>query len=287
MKTLLGLIGSPRRLGNSELMVKEIFRQLPEAWELKLLRLPALDIKPCKGCYQCLFGKKRCVQKDDFQFVLDALAKADAYVVATPTYLFGANASLKQFLDRGLSFGGRLDELWAKPAVGVITAGFTGLEGYAKLMVDSFIKFSMADHRGSEVVYAALPGEVFLREEGRVAAKRLANALINGREQPGEDTLAPRCGLCGGDTFRFLDDRRVRCMLCSSDGTYNWNNGVLEVTTIRGNHPIFLTYEDAQSHFAFLQGMKQDFLAKREQLKAVVKEYAEIGTWIAPEKADG
>ncbi|HIJ57191.1 MAG TPA: flavodoxin family protein, partial [Deltaproteobacteria bacterium] len=39
MKKILGIIGSPRRLGNSEIMVKEIGRHIPIPHELKLIRL--------------------------------------------------------------------------------------------------------------------------------------------------------------------------------------------------------------------------------------------------------
>ncbi|MEJ2716927.1 MAG: flavodoxin family protein [Deltaproteobacteria bacterium] len=287
VKTLLGLIGSPRKLGNSELLVKEIYRHLPEGWELKLLRLPQLDIRSCKGCYQCLFGKMTCIQKDDFQLALDALVHADAYVVASPTYVFGANASLKRFLDRGLSFYRHVDALWGKPAVGAVIAGFPGLEGYAKLTVDSFIKFTLAEHRGSEVVYAALPGEIFLHDAGKEAAKRLASALISGKRASEDEPPAPRCQLCGGDTFRFVEGGRMKCMLCSHEGGYQWENEQLQIDIRRGKHPIFLTREDVKKHLEFLQGMKEKFAAERKQLKEVVSRYAEEGTWIRPPLAEG
>ena len=113
-KTLLGISGSPRKLGNCELFIKEIFKQLGEGWELRLARLPQLDIKPCRACYQCLFDQMRCPQQDDFLLALDALAEADAYVVAAPVYLLSANGSLKKFLDRGLQLYAFVDLLWGK-----------------------------------------------------------------------------------------------------------------------------------------------------------------------------
>lgn len=269
-------------MGNSELMVKEIYRQLPPGWALNLLRIPEFSVKPCLGCYQCLFREGRCARKDDFPIVLEALTQADAYVVAAPTYLFGAHASLKALLDRGLTFSGCPDRLWGKPAVGVILAGLQGMEGYAKLMVDSFIKFSLADHRGSEVVYAALPGEVFLSDEGKGAAKRLAQALIGEAGEPEGGSQVPRCNLCGGDTFRFLPNGNVRCMVCSSEGSYSFQNDTLRIETVRGDHAVFLTRDDATNHFAFLRGMKDRFLAKRKELKAAVREYHDVGEWIRP-----
>lgn len=56
-KILLGMIGSPRKFGNSELFIKELYLQLSGSWELKLIRLPEMDIRPCKACYQCLFDQ--------------------------------------------------------------------------------------------------------------------------------------------------------------------------------------------------------------------------------------
>ena len=46
---VLALVGSPRRLGNSELMAKEISRQIPDPHRLKLVRLAEMDIRPCRA----------------------------------------------------------------------------------------------------------------------------------------------------------------------------------------------------------------------------------------------
>jgi len=215
-KTLLGISASPRKLGNCELFIKEIFRQLGEGWQLRLARLPSLDIKPCRACYQCLFDEMRCPQQDDMLKVLDALAQADAYVVAAPVYLLSANASLKMFLDRGLQFQAFVDRLWGKPAAGVAIAGIEGMEGSTKRDVESFIKLTMGDLRGSAVVYGALPGEALLFEANRQTAQNLARAIIDpaNRVSP----TGPVCPVCGSDTFRFLPDGRARCMLCSGSG---------------------------------------------------------------------
>jgi multimeric flavodoxin WrbA len=283
-KTLLGVIGSPRKHGNSELFVKELYRQLPSGWDLSLMRLPDFDIRPCKACYQCLFGDGKCPQEDDFSLALGSMVASDAYVVAAPTYLLGPNSCLKRFLDRGLCFYGHLDELWAKPAVGVAIAGIQGMEGYTKLAIESFIKLTMADLRGAEVLYGALPGEIFLQNGGRETAKRLAEALIGGKKKPVSDI--PSCPVCGGDTFRFMSDGRLRCMLCSSSGSYRWNEERLSIDTAPGEHPLFLSLESAKRHAEWLKGMKEQFLARRKELKAVTADYVQIGTWVDPRKAE-
>jgi multimeric flavodoxin WrbA len=286
-KTLLGLVGSPRKFGNSELFIKELYQQLAGSWELKLIRLPEMDIRPCKACYQCLFDQEKCPQEDDFALVLDNLVQADAYVVAAPTYLLGANASLKRFLDRGLSFYARLDGLWGKPAVGVALAGLKGMEGHTKLDVESFIKLTLGELRGSAVVYGALPGEIFLKEGGQETARELAAALSGGQQKAKSSGPAgPACPLCGGDTFRFLPDGRVRCMLCSSAGTYAFQDGRLKVETQPGEHPLFLSYEAARRHGDWLRSTKQEFLARRKELKAVTSNYTQVGSWLHPPRKE-
>jgi multimeric flavodoxin WrbA len=199
-------------------------------------------------------------------------------VVAAPTYFLGAHASLKVFLDRGLSlYGSYVDELWGKPAVGVAIAGNEGMEGWTKLAVENFIKLTMGDLRGSAVIYGALPGEIFLRNEGKETAKRLAKALIFGE---GKDLDVPICPLCGGDTFRFLPNRQIRCMLCSNSGYYEWKENNLQYYITLGEHPFFLTYEGAKKHADLLRDMKNNFLARRKELKIIVQQYNQEVDWI-------
>ncbi len=279
-KILLGLLGSPRKSGNSELMVKEIHRQMHGDWHLRLVRLPEMDIKPCRACYQCLFGDGKCPQQDDFAMILTALMEADAYVVAAPTYVLSANASLKRFLDRGLSFYAHADRLWHKPAAGVAIAGIDGMEGFTKLSVESFIKLTLGDLRGAEVIYGALPGEIFLRPGGREAALRLAK-LLEGY-LPERNADIPACPVCAGDTFRFLPDGTVRCMLCSSPGSYELHEGRLTIQTQAGGHELFLTLDGVKRHADWLRQMKEEFVKKREQLKTVARQYTEPVEWLRP-----
>ncbi len=281
-KTLLGISASPRKLGNCELLLKEIFSQLGSGWQLRLARLPQLEIKPCRACYQCLFDKMRCPQADDFLTVLEALAEADAVVVAAPAYMLSANGSLKKFLDRGLQFYAYADRLWGKPAVGVAVAGIEGMEGATKLNVESFIKLTMADLRGTAVIYGALPGETLLSNENRQVASMLAKALLNPA-----DRLAPEgpvCSLCGGDSFRILPGGRAKCLLCSEEGRYEWLDGSLRFEMAPGSHPLFLSREDVTRHAQWLRSMKEKFLERRKELKEITKDYLGVGKWIGEEK---
>ena len=277
MKKVLAIIASPRKLGNCEIFSKEIFRNLGNGWELNLLRLPSLNIKPCRACYMCLFEEQKCPQKDDLDFVIDALVEADAYIIAAPTYFLGPNSSLKRLLDRGLSFYAHIDSLWGKPSVAVAIAGVRGLEGYTKLGVESFAKLIYSDLRGSSVIYGALPGETLLDEANKIKAEELARALLGEKIEP----KGPACPLCKGDTFRFITHDTVRCMLCSNE----WSiQGCEKVTFVQNNkhHHLFTSLDEAKKHADWLRSMKNLFIEKRKELKSVCIGYARDGLWLEP-----
>ena len=278
MKKILAIIGSPRRLGNCEIMAKEISRNVEAPHHLDLLRLSDFNIRPCRGCYHCLFKTGECVLDDDFEMVVDAMTAADAFIVVVPAYFLGPNAGLKQLLDRGLAMYARADRLWGKPAVGVGIAGIRGKEGYTLLGVESFLKLVLADLKRSEMIYGALPGEIFLDNDNRRIAGELASALFGAPVAP----TSPACPLCGGQTFRFLGADRVRCMLCSNDGLISVDEGAIRFDITQGEHEMFLTQADARVHKEWLVGMKSRFLQEKKRLKEISVGYRKDGTWLKP-----
>jgi multimeric flavodoxin WrbA len=277
VKNVLALIGSPRRLGNCEIMAKEISRNITADHQLDLIRLSEFNIRPCRGCYTCLF-KDRCVIDDDYYTVAEAIVAADALIVTAPTYFLGPNSVLKSFTDRGLALYGYAETLWGKPGVAVGIAGIAGKEGYTLLGIENFLKMVFADIRRGAVVYGALPGEVFLNEKNRVTAAELARALF----ETTPDTDPSRCTLCGGQTFRFLGANRVRCMLCSTDGTLKMEEGNPRFDMHRGEHEFFLTLQDAIEHRDWLVGMKSRFLKEKDRLKRISLDYRRDGRRITP-----
>jgi multimeric flavodoxin WrbA len=278
LKKILGIIGSPRKLGNCEIMVKEIGRQISIPHELKLLRLQNFKILPCRGCYQCLFKTQQCMLEDDLAPVINAILDADALIVSVPTYFLGINSYIKQFLDRGLALLAHIDELWHKPAVGVVTAGIEGKEGYSLLGIQSFLKLILAEDKGCRIVYGALPGEVFMNPENKQTAAELACALF----EPSVEKKGACCPLCGGDTFRFIENNRVRCMLCSNAGIMTLQNGAPVFEIKKSDHELFLSKKDAIKHREWLLDMKSRFLGQKKALKKITVSYIKQESWVKP-----
>ncbi len=247
MKNVLGIIGSPRKLGNSEIMIKEISRNIS-------------------------------VIKDDLYTIVDAMCAADAIILAAPTYFLGANASLKRFVDRSFALYACIDRLFGTPSVGICIAGIAGKEGHGLLGVENFLKMTFTDRKMTRVVYGALPGEVFLNEENRSTAAQLGKSLFNSVFKP----MGPRCPVCGGDSFRFLGGADIRCMLCSNRGTMDASSGTPVINIERSDHEMFLSKAELLKHKDWLIGMKSRFVEKKAALKAVSVAYRKDGTWIKP-----
>jgi len=278
MQNFLGIIGSKRKSGNCEVVVKEISRQLPVEHRLTLLRLPDFDIRHCSGCYRCLVKEDRCVIEDDLPVVLEAIAAADALILAVPTYFLAAHSCLKVLIDRGLSFYSMADRLWEKPAVGVGVAGIRGKEGSTLLDIEKFFATILADNKQSEIIYGALPGETMLSKANRQVAKDLGQRLFGLKKMH----AGPHCSLCGGQTFRFLPDGRVRCMLCSESGNLQVRDGQLALDIEMGEHPVLANRTAALKHRDWLLGMVARFSEDRDKLKAVRREFADKAEYVKP-----
>jgi multimeric flavodoxin WrbA len=104
---VLGIAGSPRRGGNTDLLLAEVLKgaQSKRA-RVKTIVLNDLDITPCQHCDAC-FEAGVCRIKDDMQTVYRELEKADGIVLASPVHFMGVTAQTKAMIDR-------CQALWAR-----------------------------------------------------------------------------------------------------------------------------------------------------------------------------
>lgn len=278
MTQVLGIVGSLRNLGNCELLVKEVSRQISVPHELRLLRLPEFRLQYCNGCYRCLAGDRGCVLQDDLGVILEAIAGADALILAVPTYFLSGPACLKALVDRAISFYARAEQLWGKPAVGLGIAGIAGKEGSTLLDIEHFFATLMAQNKANRILYGALPGEALLSEENRRQAKALADALF----APAESKSGLCCPGCGGATFRFAADSRVRCMLCSAAGRLVSRAGQQTIELDEGEHSFLNSHTTALEHRDWLLGMVDNFKRQKKALSEVRAAYRDTADWIKP-----
>ena len=96
---IVTLNGSPRKGGNTEIMIKA-FAEAAGKHEIVNLDAASMNIGGCLGCGYCYAHQGECVQKDDMVKVFDALKAADMVVFASPIYWFDITAQLKTVIDR-------------------------------------------------------------------------------------------------------------------------------------------------------------------------------------------
>jgi multimeric flavodoxin WrbA len=100
MNKVLGISGSPRRNGNTELLLKELLNGAEASGlETELIILGELSISPCTSCDSCQ-KDGQCVINDDMQLMYGKLLEADYVVFASPVYFKGVSAQMKALIDR-------------------------------------------------------------------------------------------------------------------------------------------------------------------------------------------
>ncbi len=107
---VLGIAGSPRRGGNTDLLLAEVMKgAASRGAEVKTIILNDLEISPCQHCDACLEAG-RCKIEDDMQMVYRELEDADRIVLASPIQFMGLTAQMKTMIDR-------CQALWARKYV--------------------------------------------------------------------------------------------------------------------------------------------------------------------------
>ncbi|MFX1316456.1 MAG: flavodoxin family protein [Promethearchaeota archaeon] len=100
---VLGIVGSPRRGGNTEVLVDKVLSGVEKAGALyEKVILNELNINPCQACDSC-YKTGNCIQKDDMVKLQRKMEKSRIWILGTPIYWWGPTAQFKTFLDRWYS----------------------------------------------------------------------------------------------------------------------------------------------------------------------------------------
>lgn len=96
----IGIVGSPRKNGNTEILTAHCLQAIVEGGlETELIRLSGLDIRPCNACDVCR-EEKRCPIDDDVLRIYEKMKAADAIILASPVYFSAVTALMKALIER-------------------------------------------------------------------------------------------------------------------------------------------------------------------------------------------
>lgn len=107
---VLGIVGSPRRKGNTEILVDEVLRGAEEGGALvEKVILSELAIAPCEGCDACV-DSGECIIVDSMEDLFAEMLQSQVWVLGTPVYWWGPSAQFKTFVDRWYAKAHREDD---------------------------------------------------------------------------------------------------------------------------------------------------------------------------------
>jgi multimeric flavodoxin WrbA len=95
--------GSPRKAGNTAILVNKVFSELHrEGIETELVNLTGKPLRGCTACMTCISRQDRqCVIKDDLiNECIGKMLEADGIILASPTYFSDVTAEMKALIDR-------------------------------------------------------------------------------------------------------------------------------------------------------------------------------------------
>lgn len=279
MSKILGIIASPRHLGNSEILVKAAAQAAGEEHELELLRLEDFNLKQCKACYKCTMGDKKCILEDDLEFIIQKILEADGIIISTPTYVRGPSSALKMLGERVIAIAQHLDEYYRKPCVVIATHGPKGDEGYAYAATLSLVRMLGFDVKDAYSFLGAMPGEVFQTEGNEERVNKLGKALFGERRQAEEG----ECPYCWSDVWKMKKPNLAVCPMCALEAKLNVVDGEIQVEYGETPTHVF-EYEWLDDHFrADLSAGVKDFKEKRAILREIRGRYKnDHEVWLKP-----
>lgn len=110
MIKVLGIAGSPRKGGNTDLLIDAFLDGAKsKGYRIEKIDVAKLNIAPCDEGNSC-HKTGVCRVKDDMQWIYPKLLNADHIVISSPIFFMGPSAQLKAMIDR-------CQALWARKFV--------------------------------------------------------------------------------------------------------------------------------------------------------------------------
>jgi len=168
----IGIVGSPRKNGNTELLVTHCLRAMEEEGVVtETILLAGKNITGCKACGYCFEHPGECATKDDAQEIIAAMRASDAIVIGSPVYFGSATALVKGLIERAGLMGPR--GCFAGKIGGPITVARRAGKNFTFMELMHWFHIMQIINPGStywNVAIAMEKGEVEKDQEGMMTA---------------------------------------------------------------------------------------------------------------------
>ncbi len=177
---VLGIVGSPRKGGNTEILVSEVLTAAhEEGAETDIFLIHDKTINGCDACGSC-FQTGACRIKDDMQELYRKMEAADAILFGSPVYFHSYTAQVKSIIDRTFCYL-RNRKLKGKVAAPVLTLRKVGAGQTRIQLYGWFMSQGMIPVRGA-IGYGREKGDVRTGEGANIGMTAMEEARAAGKE---------------------------------------------------------------------------------------------------------
>ena len=252
-----------RNMSNCEIMTKEVLMKCKEqGHEIQFINVNKLDIKSCTGCIACVISmiahKKnagKCVMKDDFHIIDEAIMEADAIILASPTFEYAASGLYRTICDRigpshdltfrtaAINEGCDTDKRSLKKRVcGLISVGGAMTENWTVLTLPTMYAIPMSmgidvidmiNYYGAMATYNVVGNKPMMERVDKMAAAicdALANIDNDALRSKWRGDSEGACPVCHLNLVNISADQTyVECPVCGIRGEISFENGKLSI----------------------------------------------------------
>lgn len=180
---VIGINGSPRKGGNTEILIKTVFQELEkEGIETEFIQLGGKPVHGCTACMKCReFQDKKChIKNDRINEVITKMFEADGIILGSPVYFADITPETKALIDiAGYVARGNGHLLKRKLGAAVIVERRGGAM-HAFESINNFFLINQMIVPGSSYwnfAFGAKPGDVLNDAEGIQAIKTLGENM--------------------------------------------------------------------------------------------------------------
>jgi len=180
---VLGINGSPRRGGNTGILIKTVFSELEkEGLETEFIHLGGKLVHGCSACGKCReIQDGHCHIKNDFlNEVIDKMVEADGIILGSPVYFADITTEMKALIDvAGYVTRGNGHLLRRKVGAAVIVERRGGAL-HAFETINNFFLINQMIVPGSSYwnfAFGGVPGDVLKDQEGMQIMRTLGENI--------------------------------------------------------------------------------------------------------------
>ncbi len=180
---VVGINGSPRKNGNTSLLIKAVFQELEkEGVQTELIHIAEKSVSGCKACMMCFKNKdRRCVINNDIiNSCIEKMAAADGIILGSPTYFTDVTAEMKALIDRAGMVSMANGNMFKHKVGGTVVAVRRGGATHAFDSMNHFLHYMQMFLVGASywnMVYGMKIGDINNDKEGMLNMKVLGENM--------------------------------------------------------------------------------------------------------------